>query len=277
MDTMPYIVPVVRNMFINTADQNYILARYAYFNQLHIDFFWLSLHALEKYFKAILLLNGKPANDPKHDLLGLHDVVIALRPCPELEQFIDPKIEGLYWRDSTVSSFLERLNVYGHSSNRYSTYGYTARLDDLVKVDQLVWSTRRYCRPLQYVLSGCEGDTTINEVDELKTNSRRWKLFSSSPVESLIESGVSNELKTTFLRFNVPFAPDIEHKLSNWQVAALNPPLLEHFEILESSNADQDTKEISANVLLWALENLFFVKKDKSEIANALSRYKKST
>jgi len=40
---------LVLELFVRTADENYITARWCAFNQLNIDFLWLSVHALEKY------------------------------------------------------------------------------------------------------------------------------------------------------------------------------------------------------------------------------------
>lgn len=64
---------IARQMFVATADQNYILARTAYFNELDVDFFWLSAHALEKYLKAILLLNGRSAKNYGHNIIDLYE------------------------------------------------------------------------------------------------------------------------------------------------------------------------------------------------------------
>lgn len=49
---------IINELFIATADDNYVLARWQHLN---VDFFWLAVHALEKYLKAVLLLNGKSA------------------------------------------------------------------------------------------------------------------------------------------------------------------------------------------------------------------------
>ena len=47
--------------FRNMADEDYIAARMAYRAQLVPQFLWLSLQALEKYLKCILVLNRIPA------------------------------------------------------------------------------------------------------------------------------------------------------------------------------------------------------------------------
>lgn len=69
---------IVLELFARTADENYITARWCAINQLNTDFLWLSVHALEKYLKAVLLLNGgssrRSASDQKtysHDIVRL--------------------------------------------------------------------------------------------------------------------------------------------------------------------------------------------------------------
>jgi hypothetical protein len=50
---------IARELFVFTADDNYIVARWCFAKKLNVDYFWLAVHLLEKYFKAILLINGR--------------------------------------------------------------------------------------------------------------------------------------------------------------------------------------------------------------------------
>src|SRR4051794_9886745 len=79
-------VDIVRQMFINTADDNYVSARVAYFEDRDWDFWWLTLHAIEKYLKAILLLNDRSAKAFGHQLAPLlaavHSLDARLTPPP---------------------------------------------------------------------------------------------------------------------------------------------------------------------------------------------------
>jgi HEPN domain-containing protein len=63
---------IVDNLFTRTADENYITARWCALNRLQTDFFWLGAHALEKYMKAVLLVNGRTVKEYGHDILRLH-------------------------------------------------------------------------------------------------------------------------------------------------------------------------------------------------------------
>jgi hypothetical protein len=59
---------VVHDLFVRTADENYITARSCAVNRLYTDFFWLAVHALEKYLKAVLLLNGSSSKGCVHNM-----------------------------------------------------------------------------------------------------------------------------------------------------------------------------------------------------------------
>ena len=51
-------IAIARELFVDTADENYAVARWAYFQSLHVDFAWGAVHALEKYYKAIHNIPG---------------------------------------------------------------------------------------------------------------------------------------------------------------------------------------------------------------------------
>ena len=44
---------IIKELFIATADDNYINARWCFHENLNVDFFWLAVHCLEKYLKAV--------------------------------------------------------------------------------------------------------------------------------------------------------------------------------------------------------------------------------
>ena len=39
---------IVRNLFVDTADDIYIAARLCFAERLNVDYFWMAAHALEK-------------------------------------------------------------------------------------------------------------------------------------------------------------------------------------------------------------------------------------
>ena len=77
----PYKHDIVDDLYIKTADDNYIAARWCFYAQLDVDFFWLAAHCVEKYLKATLLLNEQPARTYGHDIEKLYKAVLALAPA----------------------------------------------------------------------------------------------------------------------------------------------------------------------------------------------------
>ena len=69
---------LVTDLFVRTADENYITARWCAINRLNTDFLWLAVHALEKYLKALLLLNGKSSKGFSHDIVTLYAAAKAI-------------------------------------------------------------------------------------------------------------------------------------------------------------------------------------------------------
>ena len=79
--------------FRDIADQDYIAARMSYRAQLIPQFLWSSLQAVEKYLKAILLLNRIPAKDVSHDLAKAlkysQKLKFTIRLSPSSDKFIE--------------------------------------------------------------------------------------------------------------------------------------------------------------------------------------------
>ncbi|MCC5845086.1 MAG: HEPN domain-containing protein [Verrucomicrobia bacterium] len=123
-----------RNSFIeysfrDTADQDYIAARTLYRNQLLGPFLWSSLQAIEKYLKAILLYNERPAKTGHNTIKALNEV---------------KKIGEIGFICSTeIEDFLEYLDEQG--PNRYLSYTRYSKGDELSLLDESVFMIRRFC------------------------------------------------------------------------------------------------------------------------------------
>jgi len=130
---------VIYTMFVETADRNYLMARQAYFLQFGPDFWWMAEQALEKYFKAILLLNGHSVASYSHDLVSLAEAIAS-----QVGVHFDHPI-GFPHVDSSPANFgeaVERVSVLGQPSARYDEDGFTITTADLHLVDQLVKQVR---------------------------------------------------------------------------------------------------------------------------------------
>lgn len=166
---------IVHRMFVATADENYIMARLAFQQRFAFDFLWLSLHALEKYFKAIRLLNDMPRMDG-HDIASLHAECIARFGDLIPSKFNFSTDEKKYWRKEGVRDFIVRLNGDGSAENRYAAYGYALFPDELAKIDFLVWHVRRCCRTFASYAKFISENNGEQEGIELLRSSTLWRL-----------------------------------------------------------------------------------------------------
>jgi HEPN domain-containing protein len=120
---------VVHRMFFETADQDYLGARAAFFDERDFHFWWLAHQATEKYLKTILLMNGASAAKQGHNVIQLLEDIRSLDKRLALPQFSRPDALGqFYWPSEKVTDFIRTLVDLGHSSNRYGIYGYTIQI-----------------------------------------------------------------------------------------------------------------------------------------------------
>lgn len=143
-----------------TADEDYIAARMCYRAGLIEPFLWSSLHAIEKYLKALLLFNKQLAKKFGHDIVKLLNAA--------------KEVDGLDLRLPAKSeSFIKYINEFGE--NRY--FEGSACLDEyaLDSLDEVVWYIRRYC----YDRSAydCDG-YKFREIEplELEANPKEYRL-----------------------------------------------------------------------------------------------------
>lgn len=189
----------VRTAFLAPADHNYLMARIAFKKGLVLDAYWSAAQAVEKYFKASLLLNGRSAADNGHDLLELNRIHAAIEGMWMPKEFQAPTRRSpavaswLEWGDNTVAGFLSMLAVYGSTDARYGRNGYVVDHFVAPKLDQLVFVLRRTCRNVAAF--------------DLEADPMDWKLDSLLPLESHLEERphhgeAHNELVRDFLDGN---------------------------------------------------------------------------
>lgn len=98
--------------FRDVADQDYIAARLSFKHGLYPQFHWQSLQAIEKYIKAILLLNRIKAKDINHDL---EKAMKYIRKLPFELQLSD-----------VAKEIIKHLDTYGrfrYLESSYELYG----------------------------------------------------------------------------------------------------------------------------------------------------------
>jgi HEPN domain-containing protein len=162
------IYDYAQRSLIYTADEDYISARMSYRAGLIEPFLWSSLHAIEKYLKALLLFNNKSAKNFGHNIVKLLSVA--------------KEIDGLDLRlPAQTESYINYINEFGE--NRYfegSAYLEEFALDNL---DEVVWYIRRYC----YDRSAYEGyNLRIIDPSYLEDKPKEYRL-PSGLLEKIIE------------------------------------------------------------------------------------------
>jgi len=208
---------LVLEIFVRTADENYITARWCAINQLNTDFLWLSVHALEKYLKAVLLLNGsssrRSASDQRvysHDIVRLYTDVKTLAGELLPDNLAKPTdLDIHHWSDRTPEQFMKHLLRNGNADNRYLIYGYVIRSQDLHMLDAMVFAIRRLiCSLDERWLTSREPDAPMFTNRELLVRQPEYygRLF--MPLDDLIGAREESAKRAAVLNLNVAFAPD---------------------------------------------------------------------
>jgi hypothetical protein len=266
-DLYPYKHSIVDDLFIKTADDNYVSARWSFYTGLDVDFFWLASHCLEKYMKAALLLNERPAKKYGHDIEKLYAAVRTLAPELLPAKVKVPKqapkdLWGLEEEDT--DKFIKRLYLYGQPDNRYLFIGYNRRGSDLLKVDQLVFAVRRLCQPLESHFLGGRfmGNTkypqlTVRETMVDNDPSSR-NLYSN--LEKVLKGERGKLLRRALLNWNFPFAPRrYKHGKMAYGFRSVNPVFVRRFlDPLDAGKPDQDKH--ADDLWQWANDNLYLPK-----------------
>jgi HEPN domain-containing protein len=271
---------IVKELFIATADDNYIAARWCFHENLNVDFFWLAVHCVEKYLKASLLLNGKSAKKLSHNIVNLFPAVKALAPELLPNVLTKPKeMADPYWHDETTDRFVERLYRDGQAHNRYQLYGYSRHAEDLLKLDQLVFHIRWLCQPLEVHFLGKKYDGMPDQSKRermLRDHPSSWNL--SCKLEETIEGKRGEVLRHALLNLNFPFVgEDYPHTEISYIYASQNPVLVRRlYDPLEAGPAHfQKADELWS----WVKSNIFLPDNliEEIELARAALKAKAST
>lgn len=214
--------------FRDLADQDYVAARICYRFELDQLFLWNSLQAIEKYFKAILLFNGRSAKGLWHDL---EKALLRIKDISDLS----------FELPNDVALFIKYIGDYG--SNRYFDYPTTIQEFSLFKLDRAIWHIRRYCYYMRGVSENKDG-VSISLLDyELRMIHN--KLFIKQPNKFKIYGGFlekvianNSKLAPHLIWNNFYYGRVKKHKIKNVKVrvSAANPTHFMHPEIINELN-----------------------------------------
>jgi hypothetical protein len=256
---------LVRELFVRTADENYIAARWCAINQLNTDFLWLSVHALEKYLKAVLLINGRSSrgNAPAKKLYG-HDIIRLYADVREVAGELLPDclvrptdLDIPDWSDRTPEQLMEHLLRNGNAHNRYLIYGYGIFSEDLHMVDAIVFAIRRLICPLdeRWMVSDEPNAPTFTN-RELLIDQPNYYGTLFMPLDDLIGARKDSPKRTAALNRNMAFAPDsFKHEPIRSGRAVRNPIIISN--ILDPlKSEDPRWAAEGVEIARWFLDNV---------------------
>jgi hypothetical protein len=250
---------LARELFVRTADQNYVTARWCANNGLNTDFLWLAVHALEKYYKAALLVNGHDTRGYSHNVVRLYHDVKAFAGALLPDRLAKPhQLELVLWRERTAEEFMAHLLDNGNADNRYAIYGYVTGTQDLHMLDTMVFAVRRLACELDVgVFAGGDEPGMPNFTHrDILTRQPAYYFPMSMPLDDLIGSREETQLRREALNLNFPFAPaDFIHQPMPEGAASSNPVIIRR--ILDPlASDDPSLAEEGIELARWFLANV---------------------
>lgn len=249
---------LVHELFVRTADENYVTARWCAINRLNTDFLWLAVHALEKYLKAVLLVNGRSSRRYSHDIGRLYANVKALAGALLPDNLTKPaNLDIPNWFDRTPKQFMEHLLGNGNADNRYLIYGYVTRSQDLHMLDTMVFAIRRLICPLDdRVFPHRDPGAPTFTYRQLLTRQPQYYSRMLMPLDELISAKDDSPTRAAALNLNVAFAPDTyEHEPIRSGSSARNPLIIRR--ILEPLESDDPRRAAEGvETARWFLDNV---------------------
>ena len=268
---------VVTHLFVDTADQDYILARMSYHGQMVNGFFWAAGQAIERYLKASLLLNGKSSKGYNHDLVKLFEAVNQYASDLFPERLTKPpQLRTALWhKEETPVEFLKRIKPYTDPNSRYNIFGYILSPEDLFHLDQFIFAARRVAFRLDYTFSRQPKNrqgVPQKTVREMMVRSPKYEPRKSL-LDKIKKANSNHKLYDAALSFNFPFAPDdYEHKQIQLSSSEASPVLDRHiFALLrqEPKSSHTDAADLAADLADWVVENISLPKELKQKLRNA--------
>lgn len=205
--------------FRDTADKDYVHARMAYRTDLMPQFFWSSLHCLEKYFKCVLLLARINGRKISHEI------------TPAIDR-INEKFE-IHFTDQT-NQFFKRLE---HGARfRYLEVSWHSVGNELSPLDRAVWELRRYCNISLYNYTSNKvavNKEKLKKIQSIDLPTKENTLIPGGWLEKVVE-GSKNTTRDALIWKNLFYSKSNRKRiLMPAYLKAENSPLSLHPEILD--------------------------------------------
>lgn len=249
---------LVHELFVRTADENYVTSRWCAINRLNTDFLWLAVHALEKYLKAVLLVNGRSSKRYSHDIVRLYAEVKTLAGPLLPDNLTKPAdLDTPHWLDRTPEQFMEHLLRNGNADNRYLIYGYVTRSQDLHMLDTMVFAIRRLICPLDdRMFPRRDPDAPTVTHRDILTRQPEYYGRMFMPLDEVISAKDDSPARAAALNLNVAFAPDdYEHEPISSGSSSRNPVIIRRIlDPLESNDPRWAAEGVE--IARWFLANV---------------------
>jgi HEPN domain-containing protein len=196
---------LITESFRDTADHDYIAARACARLELLDQFLWSALQALEKYLKAIILFHDGKA-DKGHNLVNAVNKIRSLKCYP-------------FEIDSSTEKFFEYLTRYGQ--DRYSMRPRGSWGDELLKLDDAVWSTRRFCQDLNWLeqQSQRQYDAYLKDLQapDCKQNAVKFRLLHKGYLEEVLDTNKHPKLREQLVWKNFRYGIRKKNQIKNFK------------------------------------------------------------
>jgi HEPN domain len=264
---------VIDELFVRTADENYITARWCVNSHLYTDFFWLTVHALEKYLKAVLLYNGMSARTYSHNIAKLYDAVekFAGKLLPKdlsVPEWCTPLPNSL-----PTKRFVQYLYRRGNADNRYALHGYTSRQPrDLFMVDGLVFAVRRLICSLDDRAFPKRVRTAPPITNrQLLANEPHDFRRMGMPLDNLIAATEDSPLRIAALNQNLHFAPpDFPHTPPQQIESSIRIPIIDNRIFRPLQSGDSYVVAEGLAVAKWLVNNVDMSKQLSGQIQDSI-------
>lgn len=209
------ILHFVYTAFIESADMDYVMGRFAAKHALAEPFSWNRNQCFEKYLKAALLLNDMSTRKFGHDLSRLYEelckkIKSAEEHFDKILHFAEKDKFNEGWFRRPFKDYLAFANSTGSSEVRYRNVDSVISGVDIHILDRFVLLARRFL--IQNNLLKNEVSTYFSDeffFSEIKELTEDWMISPSGFLESIFQKqrriGLNDQIFTVFSDANFAF------------------------------------------------------------------------
>jgi HEPN domain-containing protein len=256
---------LIQSCFLETADMDYLTARWAYGNGIFHNFYWSAAQCVEKYLKAALLYNGGSVKKFGHNLNHLYAAVGKIDPGFYATIISMPRTTGMgrdAWHGKSMALFVDYLDRYGSPNARYSLIGTFINGPVVHTLDSLCALTRRFIRRSNFLsddlFRSSEAESSIHERIGIDCD---WMVSGKLLLERLFAGkyhvGQGEALRNTFQSMNFSFFDERTDDEATFGGEHFTlAPLLNHLIRLRKLDDREENIRIVDELRAWADANM---------------------